>query len=256
MTWTAPFGTRRAGRHYAAGWSHGLARALRVGCSGEAQSADLQSVFVHVVPVRLMHVKHNRCDVASSRSPLALMQNKLHGDLSAKLRTAVCARLLPRFLEECIMRIDEIYSRQAVHIPTSCTLQEAAVQMRDKHVGSLIVTEPAPAGERVVGILTDRDIVLQGTAAGADPGMTAVADVMTPGLVTVPLQANVHDAMQLMLSHGVRRLGVLDGEAVTGVLSMDDILGAMSTDWGMLSALVRNEQERERSGHVQSPLRM
>jgi len=140
--------------------------------------------------------------------------------------------------------------------PSSCTLQEAAVQMRDKHVGSLIVTEPAPTGERVVGILTDRDIVLQGTAVGADPGQTVVADVMTPGLVTVALQANAHDAMQLMLSHGVRRLGVLDGERVAGVLSMDDILGAMSADWGMLSALVRNEQERERSGHVQSPLRM
>jgi signal-transduction protein with cAMP-binding, CBS, and nucleotidyltransferase domain len=165
-------------------------------------------------------------------------------------------RLTSTDLEEFIMRIDEIYSRQAVHIPSSCTLQEAAVQMRDKHVGSLIVTEPTPAGERVAGILTDRDIVLQGTAAGADPGRVVVADVMTPGLITIALHANVHDAMQLMLSHGLRRLGVLDGEEVTGVLSMDDILGAMATDWGMLSTLVRNEQERERSGYVQSPLRM
>lgn len=154
------------------------------------------------------------------------------------------------------MKVDEVFSREAVHIPLSCTMQEAAVQMRDKHVGALIVTEPAPAGECVVGMLTDRDIVLQATAAVTDPGRTAIADVMTPGLVTIARQATVHDAMQLMLSHGLRRLGVLDGDAVAGVISMDDILGAMAADWGMLATLVRNEQERERTGHAQSPLRV
>ncbi|MCY1334175.1 hypothetical protein D9M68_354610 [compost metagenome] len=46
------------------------------------------------------------------------------------------------------MKIDEVCSRQAVHIPLSCTLQEAAVQMRDTHVGSLIVTESTPSGVR------------------------------------------------------------------------------------------------------------
>jgi len=152
------------------------------------------------------------------------------------------------------MRIDEVCSRQAVHIPLSCTLQEAAVQMRDQHVGSLIVTEASPVGTRAVGMLTDRDIVLSATAEGADPCQTSVGDVMTRGVITVARQATVGDAMQLMLSHGVRRLGVLDGEALTGVVSMDDIFSAMAADWGMLSALVRNEQERERSGHVQSPL--
>ncbi|TXI78675.1 MULTISPECIES: CBS domain-containing protein [unclassified Cupriavidus] len=154
------------------------------------------------------------------------------------------------------MNIQEICSHDAVHIPSDRSLQEAAVQMRDKHVGSLVVTEHTDAGERVVGILTDRDIVLAGDAMGADPCQARVIDAMTPGLVTVRGQATIQDAMQLMLSHGVRRLGVLDGEALTGVVSLDDLLGAIASDWSMLAALVRNEQQRERTGQVQAPLRM
>lgn len=154
------------------------------------------------------------------------------------------------------MNIQDICSREAVHIPSDCSLQEAAVQMRDKHVGSLVVTDSTPAGERVVGILTDRDIVLAGAAMGADPCLARVIDAMTRGLVTIHSQATIQDAMQLMLSHGVRRLGVLDGDALTGVVSLDDLLGAIAADWSMLAALVRNEQERERSGYVQPPLRV
>lgn len=152
------------------------------------------------------------------------------------------------------MLVQDICSAKAVHVPLSCTLQEAAVQMRDRHVGALIVTENSPAGTRAVGMVTDRDIVIDATATGADPCRTDVAEVMTRGLVAISREAAIADAIQLMLSHGVRRLAVLDGEAVTGVISLDDLLGALAADWGMLSSLVRNEQERERSGSVQVPL--
>lgn len=152
------------------------------------------------------------------------------------------------------MRIDEVCTREPVHIPLSCTLQEAAVQMRDQHVGALIVTEATPSGTRVAGVLTDRDIVLGSTAAGADPCRNPVGDFMTSGLHTVGRNNSVADAMQLMLAHGVRRLGVLDGEALVGVVSLDDIVGAMAAEWGMLSTIIRNEQERERTGHTRSAL--
>ncbi|WP_278646344.1 CBS domain-containing protein [Pandoraea pnomenusa] len=79
---------------------------------------------------------------------------------------------------------------------------------------------------------------------------------MTPGLVSIAGKDNVSDALQAMLSHGVRRLAVLDGEAVVGVVSLDDIMGALAADWNMLAALIRNEQDRERAGNVQSTLRV
>ncbi|SPS00041.1 CBS domain-containing protein [Cupriavidus taiwanensis] len=152
------------------------------------------------------------------------------------------------------MRVQDICSAKAVHVPLSCTLQEAAVQMRDRHVGALIVTENSPTGTRAVGMVTDRDIVVDAMASGADPCHTEVIDVMTRGLVAISQDAPVAEAIQTMLSHGVRRLAVLDGETVCGVISLDDLLGALATDWGMIAALIRNEQQRERSGSIQSTL--
>ena len=134
------------------------------------------------------------------------------------------------------------------------SIVEAAARMRATHAGDLVVVREENGVRMPIGMLTDRDIVLGSTAAGADPCRNPVGDVMTRGLVTVGRHNSVADAMQLMLSHGVRRLGVLDGEALIGVVSMDDILGAMAAEWGMLSTIIRNEQERERSGHAQSPL--
>lgn len=152
------------------------------------------------------------------------------------------------------MRVQNICSAKAVHVPLSCTLQEAAVQMRDRHVGALIVTENSPNGTRAVGMVTDRDMVTGAAASGADPCHTEVIDVMTRGLVAISQDAAVTDAIQMMLSHGVRRLAVLDHEAVSGVISLDDLLGALAADWGMIAALIRNEQQRERSGSIRSTL--
>lgn len=58
------------------------------------------------------------------------------------------------------MLVQDICSAKAVHVPLSCTLREAAVQMRARHVGALIVTENSPAGTPAVGMVTDRDIVI------------------------------------------------------------------------------------------------
>ncbi|MBF6990001.1 cyclic nucleotide-binding/CBS domain-containing protein [Cupriavidus sp. IK-TO18] len=152
------------------------------------------------------------------------------------------------------MRVQDICSAKAVHVPLSCTLQEAAVQMRDRHVGALIVTENSPSGTRAIGMVTDRDMVIDATASGADPCRTEVIDVMTRGLVAISRDAAVAEAIELMLSHGVRRLAVLDGEAVSGVISLDDLLGALAADWGMIASLIRKEQQRECSDSIQSAL--
>lgn len=152
------------------------------------------------------------------------------------------------------MQVQDVCSMKVVHIPSSCTLQEAAIQMRDQHVGALVVTEHASSSTRAVGMVTDRDIILNAIASGADPRLTDVTETMSRGLVTIARDATIADAVQLMLSHGIRRLAVLDGDAVIGMLSLDDLIGALVSDWSMVSSLVRNEQERERSGSVQVPL--
>lgn len=152
------------------------------------------------------------------------------------------------------MRVQDVCSHHAVHIPLSCTLQEAAQQMRQKHVGALVVTENTPNGARAVGVVTDRDIVLDAVAVGISPSQTCVADVMSRGLFNVSADASLSDALQEMLSAGVRRVGVTSDGALVGVLSLDDVLAAMASEWSLIARLVRNERERETTGSVQPPL--
>lgn len=153
------------------------------------------------------------------------------------------------------MKVEDVFTRGTVHIPQSRNLQDAAIQMRDQHVGALIVTD-GMLDDRLIGIVTDRDIVLKAVAIGAVPTDTLVAEVMTSGVVSIGQDDELSDAMQAMFSHGVRRLAVTDGSGgVIGIVALDDVIEALGKDWALLTHILRSEQQRERSGSVQSPLR-
>ena len=152
------------------------------------------------------------------------------------------------------MQVHEIFTRGAVHIPQERNLQEAAQQMLHQHVGALIVTDGG-ADNRLLGIVTDRDIVLKAVAAGSAPRATLVAEVMSTGVASVGENDDLMEAMQAMFTHGVRRLAVTGADgAVVGVVSLDDVIEAMVRDWVLLASIVRGGQQRERSGSVQSAL--
>ncbi len=153
------------------------------------------------------------------------------------------------------MKVENVFTPRAVHIPQSRTLQDAAIQMRDQHVGALVVTD-GMADDRLIGIVTDRDMVLKAAAIGASPIGTLVGEIMTAGVVTIDREDDVGDAMQAMSSHGVRRLAVTDRGVVVGMLSLDDVIDALGRDWTLLTRILHSEQQRERSGSVQSPLHL
>lgn len=146
------------------------------------------------------------------------------------------------------MNVANVCSSRLVHIPSSCSLKDAAEQMRDKHVGLLLVDD-APDSGSVIGVVTDRDIVLHGVAKGMSPYEATVAQVMTRVVETIDQNATISDAMLEMCTHGVRRLGVTsNGGALVGVLSIDDVITALGSDWALLAGILRSETERERSG--------
>lgn len=152
------------------------------------------------------------------------------------------------------MRVDECHSHGTVHIPVTCTLQEAARQMAAQHVGALVVTSGEQQSQ-IAGIVTDRDFVLKAAAFGKSPSETFVGEVMTQGVATVDEMADLGEAMQIMSSHGVRRLVVVrGGSVIVGILSLDDVIDALGRDWSMLAGVLRNEQNREKTGSVQTPL--
>jgi predicted transcriptional regulator len=145
------------------------------------------------------------------------------------------------------MRVDRIYTRRVVRTTKSSTLEQAADLMRRYHVGALIVAEDPPDDADAIGVLTDRDIVIQAVARGFDIRSVRVGDLMTPTVGVIPEHADLHDALEAMRSAGVRRLAVTgrDGRMV-GMLSMDDVIDGLAADFSSLAGMLKTEVERER----------
>jgi len=144
------------------------------------------------------------------------------------------------------MRVERIYSRTVVGTSRSSSLGSAAALMRKHHVGSLLVTDDPPEDGRALGILTDRDVVVQAVAEGLDTRTLTVGDVMSPGISYIAEKADLHEALEIMRQSGVRRLVVTrDGGKVAGVLSMDDVIDGLAADMASLAGLVKTERDRE-----------
>ncbi|MFJ3921798.1 CBS domain-containing protein [Streptomyces sp. NPDC090022] len=110
-------------------------------------------------------------------------------------------------------------SAPAVSVDGTTTIGEAARQMDVHGVGCLVVTE----SDVLRGIVTDRDIAVRAVAAGLDHD-EPVAKIMTTPTVTVDAADDIHAAYRTFRNSGVRRLPVLDGRRVVGMLTVDDLL--------------------------------
>lgn len=144
------------------------------------------------------------------------------------------------------MRIEDICSANVIGILPSASVREAARQLREAHVGCLVVVE-CTSGDRVpVGMITDRDIVVSVVAPGIDPDMLTVGDVMARPPITCRDDADLFDVLEQMRDQGVRRMPVVDARGVlTGLLSMDDMIAALGTHLSEISCAMTMERARE-----------
>ncbi|MCW5594077.1 MAG: CBS domain-containing protein, partial [Burkholderiales bacterium] len=98
----------------------------------------------------------------------------------------------------------------------------------------------------VVGFVTDRDIVVQAVAQDISPREITVGDVMTPVVATIQASADLHEALELMRSAGIRRLVVTDDEnRIAGFLSLDDAIDGLAAEMASLAAIIKTERRRE-----------
>jgi CBS domain-containing protein len=102
--------------------------------------------------------------------------------------------------------------------PPDRTVREIAEMMRERNVGSVVLIEE----QRPVGFLTDRDLTVSVLADGRDLGDHAADHASSP-VITANAEMNVEEAAELMVRHGVRRLVIVDGDRLTGILTLDDI---------------------------------
>lgn len=144
------------------------------------------------------------------------------------------------------MNIGEICSREVIIVHTGDTLSEAARQMCERHVGTVIVVEDRGAGRLPVGIITDRDIVRAQLKRAADLFCLGVAQAMTANPLVLREDETIADGIQKLRARAVRRAPVVNAAgALIGVVSVDDLLSAVAEQLAGLAGLVEVQQRRE-----------
>ena len=144
------------------------------------------------------------------------------------------------------MKVRQFCSRIVAVAEPSTNLREAARLMREHHVGSLVVIDHAAGATAPIGMVTDRDIVMLAVAAGVDPQMLTVRDVMNPELTVLRDDCGVFEAAETMAATGARRLPVVtEAGALLGIVSLDDVMRVLSTELSYLVATVNRSTERE-----------
>jgi CBS domain-containing protein len=139
------------------------------------------------------------------------------------------------------MQVREVMTRDVECASPSASIQEAARKMRDLDVGPVPVCGD---NDRLVGMITDRDIVVRAIADGLDPKTTRIQDIMTPDVIYCFEDQDLEDATHLMKESQVRWLVVLNRDKqLTGIVSLGDL--AVKTGDESLSG--------EALGHVSEP---
>jgi CBS domain-containing protein len=144
------------------------------------------------------------------------------------------------------MSAGEYCNRDVVVVAKADTVQEAINLMRQYHVGSVVVVEEAGDKPRPVGILTDRDILIEILAEDVELDAVTIGDVMSYELVTVKDDSPLLDAVSIMKDKGVRRLPVVnDTGGLEGILSVDDVIELLAEELSNIAKLISNEQRQE-----------
>jgi CBS domain-containing protein/uncharacterized protein (DUF2267 family) len=133
------------------------------------------------------------------------------------------------------MSLDNFMQSHLVVLSQATRIYDAVRAMEDNRIGAVLVRDESG----LVGIVTDRDVALRVLAQDLDPFEFQLSDVMTWPLATVAPTATVMDVADVMLAHHVRRVPVVDGAAICGLVTLDDLLLEHAVDRNVIAAIVR-----------------
>lgn len=144
------------------------------------------------------------------------------------------------------MAIGELCNREVVIAQRETSVLEASRLMRQYHVGDLVVVDETN-GQRVpVGIVTDRDVVLEVVSMALDASVLTAGDIMGPELATIRENDGVFETIRYMRTKGVRRLPVVNSQgALIGIVTLDDLLELLAEEMSELSQLISREKKLE-----------
>lgn len=144
------------------------------------------------------------------------------------------------------MNVGQYCRCNVISIRASADVAEAAKLMRDEHVGFLVVFNEGDEIRKPVGVITDRDIVLQVTARDVKGHDVTVGDVMTRQPLIAREQDEFTDLLQAMRLAGIRRVPVVDSRgALTGVIATDDAIDLITGLLCDITGAIKHEQRQE-----------
>ncbi len=124
------------------------------------------------------------------------------------------------------MKVRDVMTKSVESVAPDSDLVLVARQMKSLNVGSMPVVE----GDRLLGIITDRDIVTRVVAEGKNPQSELVRDYLTPNPTTISADADATEASSVMAREQIRRLPVVDGDTLVGFLSIGDLAADTGQD--------------------------
>ena len=134
-----------------------------------------------------------------------------------------------------IILVRDIMRRNVKTVRTDDSVHAAVLKMNKFQIGSVIVTNNG----RAVGIITERNILERIVEPRLDPGTIWAKDIMSSPLVTVDPNDTVEEAAKIMAQKRIKKLPVVEGEKIVGVVSTSDIVRANPTQIGILEELLR-----------------
>jgi signal-transduction protein with cAMP-binding, CBS, and nucleotidyltransferase domain len=151
------------------------------------------------------------------------------------------------------MHIGDICTRSVVTCGRDTSALELARLMRERHVGDVVVVDELAEGATPIGVVTDRDLVVEVMAAGVDPDLLRASDLIVGELATAVDTELVYDAIWHMRSRGVRRLPVVDADNhLCGLLTADDVARFLAQELTEVARIgpeqIRAEQSRRPTG--------
>lgn len=113
-----------------------------------------------------------------------------------------------------------ISGKRLTHVRQDMTVSEAASRMADARIGAVIVLDDG----KLVGIFTERDLLLRVVSAGKDPGKTRISEVMTGEVAVCDANETYENCLAQMRQIGCRHMPIVEGDRLLGVLSIRDLL--------------------------------
>ncbi|WMJ88957.1 CBS domain-containing protein [Anaerocolumna sp. MB42-C2] len=117
------------------------------------------------------------------------------------------------------MKVKDIMSKDIASVKSDDSIASAARLMKQYNVGSI----PVCSQDKIVGIITDRDIAVRSVAAGQDVSKQKVRDIMTTDPTVGSPEMNVNDAAQIMSDRQIRRLPIVENNSLVGIVALGDI---------------------------------